>query len=74
MNYITPEEAVELCHKNDPRTLKDLREVAKSDTRCDVCDRPIWRFGHGDKTGLCFTCTTGEADDNDDYELLPIKT
>jgi hypothetical protein len=34
---------------------------------CEVCsENPVWRLGG---VGLCFTCTTGEADASEDYEL-----
>jgi uncharacterized Zn finger protein (UPF0148 family) len=56
----------------DSRSLKELIEVSKmTENKCDVCGMPIWRYGHGNETGLCFTCTTGEADSSEDYELLP---
>ncbi len=68
MNYITPQQAKKL---GDTRTLSELIEASNLDEECDVCGRPIWKYGHGADTGLCFTCTTGEADDSDDYELTP---
>lgn len=67
--YLTPKQAKRL---GDDRTLKELEEAAKDDSECDVCGQPIWRYGHGDKTGLCFTCTTGQVDASEDYELTLI--
>ncbi len=67
-NFITPKKAKKL---GDIRTLKELEDAAIDDSRCEVCERPIWRYGHGNETGLCFTCTTGESDPSDDYELIP---
>ena len=65
--FITPKEAKKL---GDTRSLKELKEVLKDNSMCEVCESfPIWKYGHGDKTGLCFTCTTGESDARDDQEL-----
>lgn len=64
MNYITPEEAIEV---GDKRSLEELTMLAKGKAKCIVCDRPAWNFSD---TGLCFTCATGEADDSNDYELI----
>jgi len=61
--YITPERAKEI---GDTRSLKELRKLAATDGQCEVCDAPIWKFAG---TGMCFTCTTGESDASDDYEL-----
>lgn len=35
-----------------------------------ICGAPIWAAGSA-ITGInmCFTCTTGEADDSEDYEI-----
>jgi hypothetical protein len=61
--YITPEQAIEM---GDTRSLKELRRLASSNGNCEVCEQPIWKFGG---TGMCFSCTTGEADSSEDYEL-----
>ena len=63
--YITPEQAQA---NGDSRTLKELRRLARSNEKCEVCGEPAWRYGG---CGLCFSCTTGEADASDDYELTP---
>ena len=35
-----------------------------------ICGAPIWAAGSAiTGTYLCFTCTTGEADDSEDYEI-----
>lgn len=58
----------------DKRELKESLLAAadrkKNGTGCMQCGQPIWAIGSG-VTGLdmCFTCTTGEADHSDDYEL-----
>ena len=63
--YITPEQAQA---RGDTRTMDELRRLARSNEKCEVCDEPAWRYGG---CGLCFSCTTGEADASDDYELTP---
>jgi ribosomal protein L37E len=62
-SYITPEKAVEL---GDERSLKELKALAKSHGRCENCGQPAWKYAG---QGLCFSCTTGEADASEDYEL-----
>jgi hypothetical protein len=67
--YITPEQAKKWGDaNNDKRPLSMWREVAQQKGQCTNCDEPIWKYG---ETGMCFTCTTGEADASDDIELLP---
>jgi hypothetical protein len=51
-------------------TREELEKMARNDSTCENCDLPVWRFG---ETGMCFTCTTGESDASDDYELVLIK-
>ena len=69
MHYITPTEYRALPDNNDPRSLEELRNNARQGGMCFVCESaPVWRLAG---TGMCFTCTTGEADDSDDYELVP---
>lgn len=63
--FITPEQAQA---KGDSRSLEELRRLAKTEGTCEVCDEPIWKLGG---CGLCFSCTTGEADASEDYELIP---
>lgn len=47
-------------------TLADKRNGAK----CIICGAPIWAAGSAiTGTYMCFTCTTGEADDSEDYEI-----
>ncbi len=63
--YITPKEAHEL---NGHTSVKEYADRAKDNSKCEVCGmNPVWRM-----TGLemCFTCTTGEADASEDYELI----
>lgn len=68
-NFITPTEYYELVKGKESEcySLEELREMSHDDSLCD-CGEPVWRLGG---CGLCFTCTTGEADASDDYELIP---
>ena len=64
--YLTPEEAFKL----DPDTpLEEWQRRARNRKKCEVCGQPVWRFAD---TDLCFTCTTGEADASEDYELVEV--
>ena len=45
-------------------------EEKKNGAKCIICGAPIWAAGSAiTGTNLCFTCTTGEADDSEDYEI-----
>lgn len=59
-------------------TAEELRAKArdaiarkKGGQLCDVCEtEPIWASADAIVgTGMCFHCTTGEADNSDDYEF-----
>ena len=76
--YISIEEFADGVVKNYKNTnrkelIASLREALaakKSGARCMICGAPIWAAGSGvTGTYLCFTCTTGEADDSEDYEI-----
>lgn len=64
-HYITPEQALKKGLSED---LEELKRRASSKERCHCCRAPVWKLAN---TGLCFTCTTGEWDNSDDYELIP---
>lgn len=52
-------------------SLKQLKTMAANDSLCFVCESmPVWRMAG---LGMCFTCTTGESDASNDYELELIK-
>lgn len=52
------------------KALKESLAAKKNGARCTVCGAPIWAAGSAiTGSSLCFTCTTGEADDNEDYEI-----
>ena len=43
----------------------------KNGVSCMVCGAPIWAAGSAiTGTNMCFACTTGEADDSEDYEIV----
>lgn len=53
-----------------PATREELEERARDNSECEVCGRPVWRIVG---IGMCFTCTTGEADASEDFELKLIE-
>jgi len=62
--YITPQESKDA---GDTRSLQELIALAKrKPRRCFNCDEMQWNYGG---CGMCFSCTTGEADASDDLEL-----
>ena len=54
--------------------IEALQEAVKRKNEgatCMICGRPIWAAGSAiTGTYMCFTCTTGEADDSEDYEVV----
>ena len=69
-HFLTPEEAAKAHNDLNPydqRTVEYYRKLAINNSMCEVCEiEPVWKFGG---CGMCFSCTTGEADASDDYEL-----
>ena len=64
--YKTPEQ---LEAMGDERMLSELQALAKTKARqCQNCDELEWKYGG---CGLCFSCTTGEADASEDMEIVP---
>ena len=61
-----PNENIVELKKNILDTVADKKNGAK----CNHCGQPIWAIGSA-LTGYpaCFTCTTGEADNSEDYEI-----
>lgn len=52
------------------QALQHALESKKNGAKCTICGAPIWAAGSAiTGTNLCFTCTTGEADDSEDYEI-----
>ena len=52
------------------RTLEETLQAKKAGATCIICVAPIWAAGSAiTGTYMCFTCTTGEADNSEDYEI-----
>ena len=65
--FVTPEQYIKE-NGEEQHTLKELKAIAKEEaSECMNCNEPEWKLV---KTGLCFTCTTGEADASEDYEII----
>lgn len=53
------------------KSLKEALAAKKAGAKCPICGNPIWAAGSGiTGTYKCFTCTTMEADDSEDYEIV----
>ena len=53
------------------KSLKEALAAKKAGAKCPICGNPIWAAGSGiTGTYMCFTCTTLEADDSEDYEVV----
>jgi len=70
-HYLTPQEAKKLNDNTKGGRRKPLsyyKKLSKNDAVCFVCEmEKVWRLAD---TGMCFSCTTGEADASDDYEII----
>lgn len=52
-------------------TLNATLSDKKNGATCMICGAPVWAAGSAiTGTYMCFTCTTGEADCSDDYEIV----
>ncbi len=73
-HLISAEDYFVLCESDERtagyHTLKKLHKNARAKGSCENCGAPIWRLVNN---GMCFTCTTGESDASDDYELIAEK-
>ena len=50
--------------------LKHSLEEKNNGAKCIVCGSPIWAAGSAiTGTNMCFSCTTLETDDSEDYEI-----
>jgi hypothetical protein len=72
------EEYVESAVQNNPaytreeitESLKDALRAYKEDIKCINCGNPIWVIGSAAAGWYgCFSCITGEATPEDDYEI-----
>lgn len=51
--------------------LKHSLKEKYNGAKCIVCGSPIWAAGSAiTGTNMCFSCTTLEADDSEDYEIF----
>lgn len=73
--YVT---AAEACKLNTGLKMENVPlevwiQRARSEAKCASCNQPAWRYGGLSNLDfpLCFSCTTGESDASEDYELLP---
>lgn len=66
--YIRPSELL-AKHPDCGESLGKLQKLANQpDKQCITCNNKAWKYGN---TGMCFSCTTGESDPSNDYELIP---
>jgi hypothetical protein len=67
--YITPKKYKSLKNNPDKITFEELQILANRTPKlCYICHQyKEWKLGD---SGLCFSCTTGESDASDDYELI----
>lgn len=66
--YVTPIQ-LSAIHPTSADELERLIALSRRTPRkCENCDEPEWLYGD---TGMCFSCTTGESDASNDYELIP---
>lgn len=79
MQPISVEKFADMVMKNNKgyhkkelvKTLRETLAAKKNGARCMVCGAPIWAAGSAiTGSNLCFTCTTGEADDSEDYDFI----
>jgi hypothetical protein len=78
LNYISIEKFADNVINNNEgydretliQTLQETLEAKNNGAVCMICGEPIWVAGSA-ITGsyMCFSCTTGESDDSDDYEI-----
>jgi len=47
-------------------TRKEFNRQSRDNRKCCNCENHVWRLA---QTGMCFSCTTGETDASDDYEV-----
>ena len=74
---ISLEEYIELHVKNNPDSsreeittaLRDALEAYKRGVKCLKCGNPIWVIGSAFAGNMCFTCITGEAIPENEYEI-----
>ena len=67
---LTVENNKDIDRKDLIKSLKAILEDKNNGAKCCQCGNPIWAAGSA-ITGMnmCFSCTTLEADDSEDYEI-----
>lgn len=73
---ISMDQYIELHLKSNPDTsrreinsgLKSTLRDFKAGVKCE-CGNPIWVIGSAVTGNACFTCITGEAQPDDEYEI-----
>ena len=51
-------------------TLQAALDAKNHGGKSRICGQPLWAAGSAiTGTNMCFTCTTGETDDSEDYEI-----
>ena len=75
VRYLTPLEAKQIdesCLNGRRKPIEYYEALAKIDQICSVCEgEKVWRYAD---LGMCFSCTTGESDASDDYEITLDKS
>ena len=79
MTKISIERFADMTVENNPdmnkvQLIESLKEAVKrkrEGATCTICGSPIWAAGSAiTGVNMCFTCTTGEEDDSEDYEII----
>jgi hypothetical protein len=63
--YVTPEKAFEKDLLKG-KSLAHYQALNRNKQTCCNCENAVWKLVD---TQMCFSCTTGETDASDDYEL-----
>jgi len=68
--YLSPKQAAETDTNGvtEAQFAEALR-AKRNGAKCESCGAPIWAFVYPHGICMCFSCTTGEADASEDYEL-----
>ena len=64
--FITPEDFIKK-HPETQHTLEELKELASAPDQECHCGELAWKYAG---LGMCFSCTIGESDASEDYELI----
>lgn len=64
--FLSPEEAITRKICTPALSLLELLAMAHNNESCNNCGEHVWRLAN---CGLCFSCTTGQLNASDDYEV-----